>query len=157
MHTRKFSEPSAISVPTTLTDLRTLLEQVGTDVAVVPIESRRIPPGRTEVVEGFSIRAKIGGFPIQYDLALPRFEDFARMFPDSTQASIRSKLEAERRRRWRSLYLMFRAKLEIAKSDVSTLQHEFLPWILSDPFDTGQRMPLGDALDLAGKWPEAES
>lgn len=143
MHTRKFSEPSAISVPTTQEELAGLF-----------VEHSGQPAKFLEEPAGVRIQARVGPYDLEYFLTLPLFETFSLEFPGSTQASVRSRLEAEKRRRWRTLYLMFRAKLEIARSGLSSFEHEFFPWIVQrqgviQPYGTGEALARSNRI-----WPE---
>jgi len=46
--------------------------------------------------------------------------------PQRTREQVQAAYEAEQRRRWRSLVLVIKAKLEAVKSEITTIEQEFL-------------------------------
>lgn len=80
---------------------------------------------------------------IRFELMLPDANDpdIAETPTGRTRSPnvVREALDAERRRLWRALVLVVKAKLEAVKSGISTVEQEFLAWtVLRDGRTVGE-------------------
>ncbi len=83
---------------------------------------------------GFEAR----GWRVRFTIKLPPVTDFLKSEKGYTRDAKAQALarEAETRRRWRSLALVIKAKIEAVESDVSTFQDEFLAFLIMANGDT---------------------
>lgn len=95
--------------------------------------------------EGFQavIQFKIKGWQIRFILQLPKQSNFRTV----------SQYEQAVRQRWRALLLVVKAKLESVESSITTIEQEFLPFIVcSDGTTVGDRLlPQLEQVALHGK------
>jgi hypothetical protein len=111
---------------------------------------------------GWSERGAVIGFMMkgkQYKcvLQLPGKEAFMKSEKGRrrTIAQAQIALEQSIRQRWRALSLVIKAKLEAVESTISTVETEFLPWMVLPNGETvGQwMMPQIEAIYQSGKMP----
>lgn len=93
--------------------------------------------GATQFMQGWRAgHAEIGfhcnGRLIRFDLPLPDREEFAQdsLGRDRSQKALEAARDQEYRRRWRSLALVIKAKLEAVETGVTTFEQEFLAHIV---------------------------
>lgn len=117
----------------------------GTSVPVersrAEIESLVLRGGATEFASGWNGESAMIGFTmnrlqIQMRLPLPNKGDKSFAYTPSgrwrrTQKSRDEAFDQEMRRRWRALCLVVKAKLEAVQSGISTIEQEFLPYIVA--------------------------
>jgi hypothetical protein len=107
----------------------------------------------TGAVIGFMMKGK------QYKCALrmPDEGDFATNAAGSRRpkAQIESAVKKSKLQRWRALSLVIKAKLEAVESEISTVESEFLPWmVLPNGQTVGEWMkPQLDVIYQSGKMP----
>lgn len=94
---------------------------------------------------------------IRFSLRLPLTDDreFAKLKPDSKRVAV----EREERRRWRSLLLVIKAKLESCESGIETIDESFLAQIVmpnGETVGTWAATNIQPALK-AGKMPDIQS
>lgn len=81
--------------------------------------------------EGDELLAEINERRYRFAIVRPTLVEIRRMFPNARDDN--AKLQAEWRRRWRAIVLLLKAKLEFAgEGDVTTIEREFMPYLLVD-------------------------
>jgi len=82
--------------------------------------------------ERSAVAFEMCGRRIRFYMALPSVDDVAHTESGKprAQAHLSAALDAERRRRWRCLFLMIKAKLEAVETGIVTFEDEFLPHTL---------------------------
>jgi hypothetical protein len=118
--------------------------------------------GATGFMYGWSDRGAVIGFMMggkQYKcvLHLPNKDDFMRSEKGRRRTSLQAQgaFDQASRQRWRALALVIKAKLEAVESKISTVETEFMPWMVLPNGETvGQWMtPKLDAIYKTGKLP----
>jgi hypothetical protein len=116
-----YAEGTSVPVDRSVAELRALLQKHGADGFGCAEESS---PPRAMVL--FRIRA----LQVRLVLDFPGAEDprISQNHRGQTRTleDIERRVQAERRRRWRALVLVAKAKLEAVTSGISTLEREFL-------------------------------
>ncbi|RJP53598.1 MAG: hypothetical protein C4583_04230 [Anaerolineaceae bacterium] len=118
--------------------------------------------GATGFMYGWSERGAVIGFMLngrQYRavLEIPARDAFRKSERgrSRTVTQMSNAHEQALRQRWRALALVIKAKLEAVNSNISTVETEFLPWmVLPNGQTVGQwMMPQLDAIYQSGKMP----
>jgi len=118
--------------------------------------------GATGFMYGWSDRGAIIGFMMngkQYKAALqvPDKSTFAKSEKGRRRTAIQTQNAHDQaiRQRWRALALVIKAKLEAVESEISTVETEFMPWmVLPNGQTVGQWMiPQLNAIYESGKMP----
>jgi len=88
--------------------------------------------GWTDKPPGAVIGFRMAGRMIRFRLTLPTAEDVDRTPTGRRRRGVAAQKAVgdERRRRWRALLLVIKAKLEAVQSGISTFDEEFLAFIL---------------------------
>lgn len=84
---------------------------------------------RTETTSGIQFRSRNGRM-CRVSIQMPTVDDFPKLNKRRQKIDRLAKVEQERRRRWRALLLVIKAKFEAIESGVSTFDEEFLPYVL---------------------------
>jgi hypothetical protein len=118
--------------------------------------------GATGFMYGWSERGAVIGFMLhgrQYKCTL-RLPDESKFQTNARGASVspvqaKRSYEKSKLQRWRALALVIKAKLEAVESEISTVESEFLPWMVLPNGETvGQwMMPQLDVIYKNGKMP----
>lgn len=123
-HIRRYAEGTEVPVEKSKADVERLLVKHGATGFVSSWDSES---GRSVLI--FKLRDRMLKYALDYpaskDIDLPK-----RGSTSSRAAATERKLEAEWRRRWRSVFLIIKAKLEIVFSGDSDLDREFLANIM---------------------------
>jgi hypothetical protein len=118
--------------------------------------------GATGFMYGWSDRNAVIGFMLsgkQYKavLDIPDRSAFNKSEHGRRRTALQSQgaFDQALRQRWRALALVIKAKLEAVSSNISTVETEFLPWmVLPNGQTVGQwMMPQLDAIYRSGKMP----
>lgn len=78
--------------------------------------------------EGATLVCELGGLQLRFDVPMPRADDIGggAFGHPRKGADLQLALEAEWRRRWRALYLITKAKLELIATGERALEQEFM-------------------------------
>lgn len=135
---------------------------VSPDRSRAEIERTLTRYGATGFMYGWSERGAVIGFMLhgkQYKclLELEDKDKYLRSEKGRRRTSLQAQgaWEQATRQRWRALSLVIKAKLEAVESKISTVETEFLPWmVLPNGVTVGQWMvPQLDAIYQSGKMP----
>lgn len=135
---------------------------VSPDRSRAEIERTLTRYGATGFMYGWSERGAVIGFMLrgkQYKclLELEDKEKYLRSEKGRRRTGLQAQgaWEQATRQRWRALNLVIKAKLEAVESKISTVETEFLPWmVLPNGVTVGQWMvPQLDAIYQSGKMP----
>ena len=135
---------------------------VSPDRSRAEIERTLTRYGATGFMYGWSERGAVIGFMLrgkQYKclLELEDKDKYLRSEKGRRRTSLQAQGAWEQaiRQRWRALSLVIKAKLEAVESKISTVETEFLPWMVLPNGETvGQWMaPQLDAIYQSGKMP----
>ena len=135
---------------------------VSPDRSRVEIEKTLTRYGATGFMYGWSDRGAVIGFMMnnkQYKtiLKLPNKSTFLRSEKGRRRTSLQAQgaFDQATRQRWRALALVIKAKLEAVKSEISTVETEFMTWMVLPNGETvGQWMlPQLEAIYHSGKMP----
>lgn len=117
----RYAEGTTVPVDRSVAELRAIVQKHGADGFGCAEESA---PARAMVI------FRIGSTSVRLVLEFPgadtpemQFDGRGRLRSDG---EIAAHVEAERRRRWRALVLVAKAKLEAVASGISTIEREFL-------------------------------
>jgi len=98
------------------------------------------------------------GKQVRFILPLPNLEDLKKTATGRARrgGAVNEAFEGEMRRRWRSLALVLKAKLEAVSTGIVTFEEEFLPYIVLPGGQTvGEKIiPSLDAAYASGKLPK---
>jgi hypothetical protein len=78
---------------------------------------------------GDQLQFELDGCKFRFTIPRPTQAEAYRLFPNSRR-SVEDLLEAEWRRRWRAHVLLIKAKLEFASGGDTTIEREFMPYML---------------------------
>lgn len=135
---------------------------VSPDKSRVEIERTLTRYGATGFMYGWSERGALIGFMMQNRqyrcvLELDNKEMYLRTDKGRRRTSLQAHgaWEQATRQRWRALALVIKAKLEAVESRISTVEMEFMPWMVLPNGETvGQWMgPQLDVIYRSGKMP----
>lgn len=135
---------------------------VSTDKSRAEIERTLTRYGATGFMYGWSERGALIGFQMrnrQYKtiLTIPAKDGFSRSERGIRRTADQARIAWEQavRQRWRALALVIKAKLEAVESEISTVETEFLDWmVLPNGQTVGQWMsPQLEAIYASGKMP----
>lgn len=136
--------------------------KVSAERSRVEIEKTLTRYGATGFMYGWSESGAIIGFMMQGKqykciLRLPDYDDFLTNSIGNrvSQKQAERSFEKSKLQRWRALALVIKAKLEAVESEISTVETEFLPWmVLPNGQTVGQWMkPQLDVIYESGKMP----
>lgn len=136
--------------------------EVSTDRSRDEIERTLRRYGATGFMYGWTEKGAVIGFQIkdkQYKAALriPKEDEFIRNARGARrpQKQVKPVFERAKKQRFRALALVIKAKLEAVESDISTVEIEFMPWmVLPNGQTVGQwMMPQLEAIYQSGKMP----
>jgi hypothetical protein len=118
--------------------------------------------GATGFMYGWSESGSVIGFMMkgkQYRVSvkLPKMDEYQpnAIGARRTAPQMKSSFESATRQRFRALALVIKAKLEAVESEISTVEIEFLPWmVLPNGQTVGQwLLPQIEAIQSTGKMP----
>lgn len=117
----KYAENTSVPVDRSRTEIENTLMRYGAD-------GFSYATNRVKSVITFQAHDKI----IRFELILPTLEDFEETPTGRTRSQTDQKkaLDQELRRRWRSLALAVKAKLEVVEVGISTFEEEFMAKIV---------------------------
>lgn len=136
--------------------------KVSTSRSMEEIEKTLTRYGATGFMYGWSNNGAMIGFSMKgkqykYILRLPDEDDFRVNAAGAKRPAKEKKNAVERAKlqRFRALALVIKAKLEAVESEISTVETEFLPWlVLPNGQTVGQWiMPRIEAIYQSGKMP----
>jgi hypothetical protein len=141
-----YAENTAVPVERSKAEIERMLSRYGADQFMSAWSSQ-------QALIGFTAHKRM----VRFTLPLPTPEQFRYHVVRGrkkarTDAEVRTAIDRETRRRWRSLVLAIKAKLEAVASKISSFEDEFLPWIVLPSGRTvGQEvLPQIDELYEAG-------
>lgn len=141
----RYAQNTSVSVHASVEEIRRQLNRFGADGF-----------GFLESKTSFQVLFKVQGLHVRMELALPSIEEFrttpsGRRRRDDNAAD--NEREKEVRRRMRSLAAVVKAKLIAVEDGVSTMEAEFMPFIvLADDTTIGDRLlPAVREAALAGR------
>ena len=145
------SYAQATSVPENRTrnDIEDILAQYGADQFIYGW-------GGNDAVVGFRKNGKM----VRFKLAMPTGNEESLKYTPTGRlrrdGSMDTRIAQERRRRWRALLLVIKAKLEAVDTGISSFEEEFLSWILlPDGSNVAEFMlPQIDQAYKSGKMPK---
>lgn len=119
-----YAENTAVPVERSKAEIERMLARYGADQFMSAWSNQ-------QAVIGFAAHKRL----VRFTLPLPGPEQFRYHVVRGrkkarTDAEVRTAVERETRRRWRSLVLAIKAKLEAVASKISSFEDEFLPWIV---------------------------
>jgi hypothetical protein len=135
---------------------------VSPDHSRAEIERTLVRYGATGFMYGWSDKGAVIGFQMngrQYKtiLKLSKKDVFLRSEKGRRRTTLQAQIAWEQatRQRWRALALVIKAKLEAVASEISTVETEFLPWMVLPNGETVSQwmMPQLDAIYQSGKMP----
>lgn len=99
--------------------------------------------------DGDELLFELNGRRYRFTIAKPTLPDVRKMYPNAYDHN--AKLDGEWRRRWRANVLLIKAKLEFADGETTTVDREFLPYLLVERNRTlGELVDDGDLPKLIG-------
>ena len=107
-----YARRTSVPIERSKTEIEGMLRRYGADQFMYGWESAR-------AVVQFRAQGRI----VKMSLSFPEI-------PERGNTSSAQRTEKERRRRWRSLGLVIKAKLESIDSGIATFDEEFLPWVV---------------------------
>ena len=119
--TGRYAEGTEVSTDRSRVEIEGILRRYGADKFMYGWEARR-------AVVGFAFE----GRQIRMTLPLPDESEFAETPTgrERTERQVKQEYEKEVRRLWRALCLLIKAKLEAIASGISTLEEQFLPYLV---------------------------
>ena len=138
-----YAEGTTVSAEKSRAELEHLLTKAGATSFAYAWEEQEIPGSAGFFQKVAKVGFTLNDFPIRFFLPFPRGQDFVESGGgrQRTAIQVEAAMEKETRRRWRSLVLVVKAKLEAVATGISTLEHEFLADIATkDGRTIGQRM-----------------
>jgi hypothetical protein len=119
--TPKYAENTQVPIDRSKAEIEHILSKYGADEFGYGIKSK-------QAVIAFVAHNK----QIRFVLPLPNPDDFRKTPKGRTRkgGAINNAFEVESRRRWRSLALVLKAKLEAVSTGIVAFEEEFLPYIV---------------------------
>lgn len=116
-----YAQDTSVSVERSRDEIEQLLKRYGADAFGYMTEAK-----------GAAIHFKAGGLFLRFTLPMPTETDVAKG-PSGRRhppGSLKRLMEKEQRRRWRSLALLIKAKLDSVASKITVFQEEFMAHII---------------------------
>lgn len=121
-----YAEGTRVPEDRSRAELERILEKAGATEFAYGWGEVENPPGFIRPVARVGFKLK--GFPVRIRLPMPKDADYA-VAPggrERTELQRKDLVAQERRRRWRALLLVVKAKLEAVATGITTLESEFL-------------------------------
>lgn len=118
----RFAENTSVPVERSRAEIESLLTKYGADEF-----------GSIRRADHSAVMFRINGLLVQFVLPTPTRKDVAtqdRYGRDRSETTIDADLAQETRRRWRALALMVKAKLEAVATKITTVEREFLAYVV---------------------------
>lgn len=148
MSTKRYAEGTSVPIEKTKAELERLLTKHNAEQVAVMSDNKT---GESLLV------CKLGGRMLRFEVLDPDPNDFQKTPAGRRRekGGIAREVAAERRRRWRALLLILKAKLEIIASGDSSIDREFLGSVYLPSGETMEQAmrPHLDAAYSTGKMP----
>jgi hypothetical protein len=127
----RYASKTKVTVDRSKAEVEHVLTRYGADQFAYGVDSRQ---GHPEAVVGFRVKNEAGDYrTIRFVLPLPSRDDFPSTDSRGKARSPRvidDELEKATRQRWRAMALIVKAKLEAVESGITTLEREWMGYIL---------------------------
>lgn len=131
---KRFAEGTTVSVANSRGEISGILAKHGVE-----------RQGWASGPEGDQLTFFLDGHQFRFDIFKPTLDEMKRMWREDGKDWSRvydqqAKVDGEWRRRWRANVLLLKAKLEFIEGGDSTLEREFLPYMLGPSGQTFEQM-----------------
>lgn len=138
-----YAERTSVSVDRSKAELEVLLKRAGAEAfayAWKDVAIWRETARRDVTVRIFQLGFTLKRLPIRVDLPMPGLEEFAKSPAGRIRTALQREAarEDEEKRRWRSLVLVVKAKLEAVATGITTIEKEFLADVVVGGSTVGQ-------------------